>query len=132
VVLYYLSTVVFGMQSERQEQQQSWRLHVTAKANNFNFRLRFVAATYKPTWNFSFFRLSILLKLPKFALTFASHPTQPAHRPGFFTTKFMKIVRKLRPRLPRKKESNVPYLKVNNVCYLSVILIHYYRSHVVY
>ncbi|KAK7374070.1 hypothetical protein VNO80_07495 [Phaseolus coccineus] len=99
------------MQSERQEQQQSWRLHVTAKANNFNFRLRFAAATYKPTWNFSFFRLSILLKLPKFALTFASHPTQPVHRPGFFTTKFMKIVRKLRPRWPRKKESNVPYLK---------------------
>ncbi|CAJ1811652.1 unnamed protein product [Sphenostylis stenocarpa] len=97
------------MQSERQ--QQSWRLHVTAKATNFNFRLRFAAATFKPTWNFSFFRLSILLKLPKFALTFASHPAQPAHGRGFFTTKFMKIVHKLRPKLPKQKESNIPYLK---------------------
>ncbi|TKY65675.1 hypothetical protein E2542_SST08535 [Spatholobus suberectus] len=98
------------MQSERE--QQSWRVHVTAKANNFNFRLRFAAAaTYKPTWNFSFFRLSILLKLPKFALTISSHPTQPAHGRGFFATKFKKIVHKLRPRLPKKKESNVPHLK---------------------
>ncbi|QCE12101.1 hypothetical protein DEO72_LG10g3342 [Vigna unguiculata] len=106
------------MLSERrrqQQQQQSWKLQVTAKANNFNFRLRFAAATYKPTWNFSFFRLSILLKLPKFALRFASHPTQ--HRPGFFATKFMKIVHKLRPRFPRKKESNVSYPKVNNLTY---------------
>ncbi|WVZ06755.1 hypothetical protein V8G54_020101 [Vigna mungo] len=106
------------MPSERQQQQQqSWRLQVTAKANNFNFRFRFAAATYKPTWNFSFFRLSILLKLPKFALKFASHPTQPPHRPGFFATKFMKIVHKLRPRLPRKKESNVSYPKLNRVTY---------------
>ncbi|RDX71463.1 hypothetical protein CR513_49183, partial [Mucuna pruriens] len=100
------------MQSERE--QQSWRVHVTAKANNFNFRLRFAAATYKPTSNFSFFRLSLLLNLPKFALTITSHPAQPTRARGFFATKFIKIVNKLRPPLPKKKESNVPYLKDPN------------------
>ncbi|KAK7394968.1 hypothetical protein VNO78_15509 [Psophocarpus tetragonolobus] len=93
------------MQSERQ-QHQSWRVHVTAKANNFRLRLRFAAATnrYKPT---SFFRLSILLKLPKFALTINSHPTHQTHGPGFLTNRLIKI----RPRWFKKKESNVPCLK---------------------
>lgn len=106
-----------GMQSETE--QQSWRLHVTAKANKFNFRLRFAAAThrYRPTWNLSFFRISILLKLPKFALRINSHPTNPTRGRGFFATKFTKILHRLRPRLPKKKESNAPCLKVN-VCYL--------------
>ncbi|KAG5014226.1 hypothetical protein GLYMA_09G275200v4 [Glycine max] len=102
------------MQSETE--QQSWRLHVTAKANKFNFRLRFAAAThrYRPTWNLSFFRISILLKLPKFALIINSHPTNPTRGRGFFATKFTKILHRLRPRLPKKKESNAPCLKVND------------------
>lgn len=114
-----------GMQSETE--QQSWRLHVTAKANKFNFRLRFAAAThrYKPTWNLSFFHLSILLMLPKFALSITSHPTNPTHKRGCFATKFMKIVHILRPWLPKKKEPHVPCLKIN-VCYLLIQLTQFH------
>ncbi|KHN40627.1 uncharacterized protein LOC114396040 [Glycine soja] len=102
------------MQSETK--QQSWKLHINAKANNFNFRLRFAAAThrYKPTWNLSFFRLSILLMLPKFALSITSHPTNPTHKRGCIATKFMKIVHILRPWLTKKKEPHVPCLKIND------------------
>ncbi|XP_020237430.1 uncharacterized protein LOC109816750 isoform X4 [Cajanus cajan] len=89
------------------EREQSWRVLVTAKANKFNFRLRFIAATptHKPTSNFSFsfFRLSILLNLPKFALSINSHPTQP--------TRFIKFLHRFRPPLLKKKEPNAPHRK---------------------
>ena len=80
---------------------------------------------YKPTWNLSFFHLSILLMLPKFALSITSHPTNPTHKRGCFATKFMKIVHILRPWLPKKKEPHVPCLKIN-VCYLLIQLTQFH------
>ncbi|KAK7340047.1 hypothetical protein VNO77_20739 [Canavalia gladiata] len=93
------------MQSQSQR-EQSWRIRITAKGNNFNFALRFIASIHKPTWTFSFFSFSFLLNLPKFVLRITSHPTQPTHGRGFFTAKFMKIVHKFRHRFPKKRESN--------------------------
>ncbi|XP_057440342.1 uncharacterized protein LOC130732274 [Lotus japonicus] len=95
------------------EREQSWRIRITARANTFNFRLRFVAATYPLTWKLSFFRFSILLKLHKSVFRISSEPKQ---RRGSITSKFMKIIRKFRPRLP-KTRPNVASDSISNLSY---------------
>ncbi|KAJ1407180.1 hypothetical protein SESBI_24498 [Sesbania bispinosa] len=90
---------------ETERKQQSWRIHISAKAHNFNFKLRLAAATYAPTWTLSFFRLSVLLNLPKkFVFRIRSEPKQER---GFFATKVMKIVHKFRPRWPKNRSNNI-------------------------
>ncbi|EXC23826.1 hypothetical protein L484_006088 [Morus notabilis] len=87
------------MQAE--QNPQSWRIEVRAKARNFNFK--FNATKLSPTWKFH--RLSLLLKLHSFFLGLNSHsspsiPTQPQQQT--LKSKLRGILSKIRSKTTKK------------------------------
>ncbi|KAK4253396.1 hypothetical protein QN277_010714 [Acacia crassicarpa] len=62
-------------------QTSSWKIFVRAKANHFNFTLRFRAAGFGPNWTLR--RFSFILKFRKFfVFRLNSHPPVPRWRLG--------------------------------------------------
>ncbi|WRX21398.1 hypothetical protein QQP08_013885 [Theobroma cacao] len=88
------------MQAEKQ--QQSWKVSIQARAQNFNFKLQ--ATKILPTWKFH--RFSLLLRLHKFALKLQvkSRSTLSISIQNKRTLKstFLKLLEKLRIRRPKR------------------------------
>lgn len=93
------------MQAEKQQQQQTWKITVQAKAKNFN--LKFKSTQIVPTWKFH--RVSVLIKLRKIFLKVKLNSETTAsvsrQRKATLKSKLLRIFKKIG--IPRTKKRDL-------------------------
>ncbi|KAI3514922.1 hypothetical protein L1887_13669 [Cichorium endivia] len=86
---------MFGMRAE----QQQWRIHLQAKAKNFDFKLK--ASNYLTTCS-NFFRFSLFLKISSLIIRLSSD-NNPTTRRKSLKSRVSEAIEKFRNRIAKRK-----------------------------